>query len=104
MTFYRAFFTKGGHVFHHYQFHAEKDEIAIEAAKKVFDACCEACDELEIWSGARCITCVTEIEATTSKSLVAKWRQLLARSNDVLIRAENVSKKARESSQMHNEI
>lgn len=58
MTFYRAYFSVGGHIVNRQEFHAESDQVAVQAAEKVADACSDAYDELQIWSGARLVASV----------------------------------------------
>jgi len=101
MTFYRAFFMAHGHIVHRHEFHAESDEIAIHAADKVADACSEACDGLEIWSGARPIA---SFKTQTSQPLLDKSRDVFARTTEALANAETIAMNAEKNSRRHKDV
>jgi hypothetical protein len=101
MTFYRAFFSVSGHIISRQEFHAESDEVAVQAAEKVADACSEACEELQIWDGARLVASVT---APTPDSLIGKSRKLFAMAREARILGRKASAQKEEASKNHKEI
>jgi hypothetical protein len=50
---YHIFLLRQGKIAGHHKFSAENDAWACRAAALAFDACCDYCDDFELWYGVR---------------------------------------------------